>query len=97
MCLAKTSATPCYTDLYDVASMRRKNLKQTEEGMQRDRVMEVGGTAEIGVGAGQRKRSSLVTSCRVCAHRHKGSAVSGHWHFARFSEDFKYKQTNTQK
>lgn len=66
MCLAKTNATPCYTDLYDVASMRRKDLKQTEEGMQRDRVMEVGGTAEIGVGAGQRKGSSLVASCRVC-------------------------------
>lgn len=61
---------------FDMASMRRKDLKQTEEGMQRDRVTEVGGTSETAVGAGQRKGSSLVASCRVCAHRHKGSAVS---------------------
>lgn len=76
MCLAKAKATPCHTDLYDVATMRRKELEQTEEGMQRDRVMEVGGTAETGVGGGNKKGSSLVASYRVCAHRSKGSAMS---------------------
>lgn len=44
--------------------------------MQRDRVMEVGGTAETGVGAGSKKGSSLAGSYRVCAHRSKGSAMS---------------------
>lgn len=76
MCLAKANATPCHRDLYDVASMRRKELKQTEEGMQRYRIMEVGGTAETGVGAGNKKGSSLIASYRGCAQRSKGSAMS---------------------
>lgn len=67
---------PAIQDLYGLASMRRKELRQTEEGMQRDRVMEVGGTAETGVGAGNKKGNSLVASSRVRAHRSKGSAMS---------------------
>lgn len=47
MCLAKADAIPCHTDLYDMVSTRRKDLKQTEEGMQRDRVMEVGGLQRL--------------------------------------------------
>lgn len=47
MCLAKANAIPCHTALYDTASTRRQDLKPTEEGMQRDRVMEVGGLQRL--------------------------------------------------